>query len=312
MGTNSQRHPIEAELWEGRGLFPDVQVVETKSDGRFEFRENLAPGETLSVSVLTKGYAPLRLSHERLSRNSPHDLGDLVVQQGHTISGQVVDESGNPLEDVQVLMALERGVPGNYQSFPGRGIPLTMTDADGRFTAVGLLPGRWYLLFDKRGYRVVEKQGNFFNNPNPAELSVTLDRGSSISGRVLNVPPEHVGNLIVEARPMRRNVDYVKQFSSRGRPRRAEVQADGSFRIDGLNEEPFRPDYTAVRRSGVPSAGFHQEWQTRYLVGGGIRERRQTSLDRTARSAKPARQTRHDGHQYAVAGPRGPVGSCGR
>ena len=152
-----------------------------------------------------------------------------------------MDETGKPLAGVQVLMAMERGVPGNYQSFPGRGVPLTRTDAAGRFVAAGLLPGRWYLLFDKEGYRVVEKQGNFFNVPEPDELSVTLHRGSSIAGRVLNAPKE-AGRLMVEARPIRERVDYVKQFPSRARPRRALVQDDGSFRIDGLNERPFEPN----------------------------------------------------------------------
>ena len=237
-----QRHPIEAELWEGNGLSDRAQVTQTDNEGRFEFHDNLIPGQVLSVSVLAEGYAPLRHTHERLSRVMPHDMGDLMMKKGHSISGTVVDVWGAPLPHVRVLMAMERGVPGNCQSFPGRGIPLTQTDSQGRFTATGLLPGRWYLLFDKDGYRVIEQQGNFFNEPHPEELFVTLDHGTSISGRVLNVPTEHVDRLMVEARPIRRSVDYIKQFPSRGRPRRAQVQTDGSFRIDGISEAPFEPN----------------------------------------------------------------------
>ncbi|MGI9471895.1 MAG: hypothetical protein ACR2NZ_10205 [Rubripirellula sp.] len=252
------RHPIEVELGEGKGLYEDAQVTETDNEGRFEFHDKLKPGSTLFVSILADGYAPLRYTHERLARDLPHDMGDLVVQKGHSISGTVVDASDAPLADVHVLMAMERGVPGHIQSYPGRGIPVAKTNSEGRFHAVGLLPGRWYLLFDKAGYRVVEHQGNFFNDPKPEELSVTLDRGSSVSGRVLNVPEQHVGKLMVEARPSRRNVDYVRQFPSRGRPRRALVQADGSFRIDGLNEEPFKPNIEPF-----VVQGYHSQATTR-------------------------------------------------
>ena len=36
-----QRHPIEAELWEGKGLSSDIQVTQTNVLGQFEFSQNL-------------------------------------------------------------------------------------------------------------------------------------------------------------------------------------------------------------------------------------------------------------------------------
>ena len=254
-GCHFQRQPIDVEFSEGNGLYGNAHFAVADAEGQFEIAGTLHPGRVLSISALAEGYAPLRLSNERLAREMPHDLGDLVVRKGHAIAGTVVDESGEPLADVRVLMALDRGVPGCLQSYPGRGIPLTSTDSEGRFTAAGLLPGRWLFLFDKPGYRVAEAQGNLFNEPSPDELRITLGRGRSVSGRVTHVPDTLEGSLMVEARPIRNGVDYCKQFPSRARPRRALVQADGSFRIEGLNEDAFVPKI----RTGVMH-GYHPEW----------------------------------------------------
>ena len=269
-----QRHPIDVVLSEGNGLFSDAQFTVTNADGRFEIAGGLEPDAMLSVSVSAEGYAPLRMPHEWLPEELPLDLGDLIVSKGHSVSGTVVDEDGKPLEEVQVLMAIDRGVPGCFQSYPGRGIPLTRTDADGRFTAVGLLKGRWMFIFDKQGYRVAQAQGNLFNDPTPDELAITLGRGHSISGRVTNVPDELKEPLMVEARPRRSGVDYCKQFPSRARPRRALVQEDGSFRIEGLNEEEFVPQI----KPGTMH-GYHPEWTVDsgkldvWLVVGSVVER---------------------------------------
>lgn len=121
----------------------NVEQFRQDGDGRFEITGSLERNATLSVSVIADGYAPLRMPHAWLPDDSPFDLGDLVIAKGHSISGKVVDEAGRPLGDVQVLMAIDRGVPGCLQSYPGRGIPLTRTDANGWFAATGVLPGRW-------------------------------------------------------------------------------------------------------------------------------------------------------------------------
>ena len=256
-GEHFQRHPIDVVLSEGNGLYEDANCAVTDDKGRFEIFGSLEQNAALSISVIAKGYAPLRMPHEWFPEEPSFDLGNLILYKGHSISGVVVDDTGNPLDDVQVLMAIERGVPGCLQSYPGRGIPLTRTDSSGRFTAEGLLPGRWFFIFDKPEYRVAEAQGNLFNNPTPGELRITLGRGRSISGRVTKIPAEIDGPLVVEARPIRRGVDYCKQFPSRARPRRSLVEADGSFLIEGLNEEEFKPKIQPGRM-----LGFHPEWTT--------------------------------------------------
>lgn len=138
-GNFFQRHPIDSELSECSGLYENPHFAVTDVDGRFEIAnssgQGLKPNATLSVSVIAEGYAPLRIPDEWLPEEPPLDLGDLIVSSGNSISGRVVDELGGPLEAVQVLMAIDRGVPGCFQSYPGRGIPLTQTDTDGRFTA---------------------------------------------------------------------------------------------------------------------------------------------------------------------------------
>jgi len=258
-GNSFQRHPIDCELSECNGLYKNPLFSVTDIDGRFEInsssQQGLQANATLSVSVIAEGYAPLRLPHEWFPEKTTLDLGDLVVSSGRTISGRVIDESGSPLEDVQVLMAIDRGVPGCLQSYPGRGIPLTQSDTNGRFTVKGVLPGRWLFIFDKSGYRVSQAEGNLFNDPSPEELSVTLARGRTISGQVMNLPDNFIGPLMVEARPSHRGVDYCKQFPSRARPRRAIVESGGSFLIEGLNEDEFVPQI----KPGT-MLGFHPEW----------------------------------------------------
>jgi uncharacterized GH25 family protein len=109
-GQHFQRHSIDVVLSEGNGLYENAQSAVTDAKGRFKIVGSLQQNAALSVCVIAKGYAPLRVPDEWFPEEPLFDLGDQIVNKGHSISGVVVDDNGNPLDGVQVLMAIERTI----------------------------------------------------------------------------------------------------------------------------------------------------------------------------------------------------------
>ena len=218
--------PLDAAGTEAGGMYA-AETETCDAEGVFEFRPQRTRNRHFSLSVISPGHAPLRLEDIPLAETRPHDLGDLQLEPGAELRGRVVDAGGHGLFDVDVLMSMERGVPGFAMTYPGRGIPLTETDSTGFFIVDDLTEGPWVLLFDAPGYRVAEARGNTFDGVTK-DIAVTLERGAMISGRVEGIP-EGAGPLAVETRS--KDVDLT---ASEMRVRWAELDEDGQFRISGL------------------------------------------------------------------------------
>lgn len=174
--------------------------VSTGADGRFVFREGLAPGP-LRLAVRAAGHEPLHEERGRLPVDLPHDLGDLALRPGVVLAGRVVDLMGEPVAGARLLQVVERGLGGMTVTLPGRGIPLGATDAEGRFLVDELPAGPWRILIDATGYRVREESGRAeVAGERQAGLVFVVEPGAVIGGTLRGAPAEMLARLRVEAR----------------------------------------------------------------------------------------------------------------
>jgi hypothetical protein len=117
----------------------------TGSDGKFAF-ENLAPGK-YTIRAQRRGYAPQAyLQHENywtgivVGPGMDTEKIHFALLPSASISGQVLDEGGEPVRKAGVLL-FERGIQEGKRVT--RGSRETMTDDEGRFRFGHLLPGSY-------------------------------------------------------------------------------------------------------------------------------------------------------------------------
>ena len=102
--------------------------TETGADGRFELKQ-LAPGREYTVHAGVRGLAPAKVLHVAAGAKDAR----LALTAGLSASGRLLDADGNPMKDTHL-------------SFRTDASPIrasATTDADGRFSVTGLLPGRY-------------------------------------------------------------------------------------------------------------------------------------------------------------------------
>ncbi len=214
----------------------DPPVIETTTDeeGHFRIDEGLRAGWYLCVTVLASPHAPWRSSKEWFDLDASTNLGDVQLAAGIELRGHVEDEDGAGIPGACMFFGLERGLFGVEEDLAGRGVPLGNTDAQGGFTLSGLAPGPWLLLVDAPGYRVGRLEGTANSNASRiAGLSVRLERGGRITGKLHDRPVNAVGNFVVESRQL--DLSRDTDASVTAWPRRAPIRADGRFELTGLS-----------------------------------------------------------------------------
>ena len=211
---------------------------EAVTDEAGEFVLYDVPAGKLALSIRAAGLAPVNRTDLEIPEHEDYDLGRFSLELGIRLSGRVVGLRGKGVEGVQVLCAVSPDAGSTRLDLPGRGSPLTSTDADGRFEVDTLAPGAWHLIFDSPQYRLTEEKGQT-DQPGGSErgLLITLDQGLSIQGKLIGLDPVSEGPLRVTAR---RNDEQPSgaaddvQGVERHRARHADVRADGTFEVLGL------------------------------------------------------------------------------
>ena len=252
---------VEAFTTERQGKPPRFEVtVQTLADGSFraELPVAHAAGQLYRVSASHRDHVratsdPLRVRAEeetgsvtlRLAPNSEDLPGDFVLALA------LVDPEGAPLADVQV--ALVRRLRGTRPDGESRIEAQGHTDAGGRLELSGDRLGAKELHLD--GPRWQPASGRAVHHltldrPGYHEEVVVLAPGRSLRGRMRTVDgaiPEYVSL-------------YTTPPGELWGPRHfATIEADGSFSIDGLGEEPVDlwgrgPHWSTLRLSRVDPA----------------------------------------------------------
>jgi thiol-disulfide isomerase/thioredoxin/protocatechuate 3,4-dioxygenase beta subunit len=107
----------------------DSTAVRTARDGSFSVG-GIPPG-LRHVVVLAEGFAPARTAVTVNEQTKPLEI---VLDQGRTVTGRVVDEEGNPIANVRVG-ANDWNMAGSYRHSLSR---VATTGSDGRFAFVNL------------------------------------------------------------------------------------------------------------------------------------------------------------------------------
>lgn len=140
-----------AELPGGRGALTDA-------DGLFEFTE--LPAGRYSLGVSKSGFISLSYGQRRpLQPGTPLQLGEAEqlrglefrLPRGSVISGQILDEVGDPLPGVSVRVLAFRYAQGTRQLVP---VGAGMTDDRGQYRVWGLNPGDYYVSAAARNFNV--------------------------------------------------------------------------------------------------------------------------------------------------------------
>jgi hypothetical protein len=136
---------------------------------------------------------------------------DVELERGREIAGRVVDGSGEPVSGALVYV--------ESRGYASRG-NLVNTDGDGAFRLEGLAEGRYIVRAEKSGYmqgRVedVEAIGG-------RSVTITLSRGGTITGHVVGLNEQELGQAMVTA------------ASGRGGRSETRVDAGGRFTLTGV------------------------------------------------------------------------------
>jgi len=166
---------------------------------------------------------------------------DAELDPGHELRGRVVDRSG-------------RGVAGANIMATGTGERrfdnMIVSDADGSFVVAGLADGKYRLTARKEG--MVSGDASDIDLPQTRPITLTLDAGATITGRVTGVAPEELTQVVVTAvGGTSRNQTYTDtsgNFSLPGLP-------DGQVRVDAFlmtaGRRRMAPAKTIVVENGV-------------------------------------------------------------
>jgi hypothetical protein len=169
------------------GELPGVRV-ESGAGGEFSLA-GLRPGESVTLRVLRRGYAPRTLTGVAVP--SPEPLV-LVLAPAARLAGSVVDDSGAPVAGATLLVAIDpgQGAGGAGNTGPGglgRSVGGAQADAAGRFAVEDLEAGTFRLTALAPGFLRAGVEGIAV----PAggardDLEIVLHRGAVVEGRVLD------------------------------------------------------------------------------------------------------------------------------
>jgi hypothetical protein len=254
-----------------RALSPELRdnrLAMTDQSGAYEFK-NLAAGRyTLSASkgsyvAVSYGQArPLEPGRPLDVRNAQLvDNVDFRLPRGAVITGRVVDEFGEPIEEVQVMAMRFQYSQGRRQLATSRS---GMTNDIGEFRIYGLQPGQYVISAtyraanfnfpgdasaerdrDRSGYAPTYYPGTA-NSADAQRLNVSV--GQKISDVTIALLPTRLARISgiavdSEGRPLANAMVMTTQPSTGGMlSAGGQVKADGTFTID--NVAPG--DYTLV------------------------------------------------------------------
>jgi hypothetical protein len=157
---------------------------------------------------------------------------DIALDSGHELRGRIVDRSGSGVPDVSVNV----------------GLGSTATDSEGVFVLRGIPEGHYTVSAQKSGHAPAEAN---IELPQTQPLTLTLDPGATINGRVVGLSPQQLAGVVVRA-------DDADNGRTYGRTR---VDDRGNFIIPGMPEGRVRieaswssrqaPSKTVMIKNGV-------------------------------------------------------------
>lgn len=184
----------------------DRTSLQTATDANGEYvLDSLAPGERM-ITFNKEGFAAQRKSVE-VSASKDARL-DVELARGREVHGRVVNESGQPVADADVRPQISGSGP-------------IRSDSEGNFRIGNLSDQPITIVVMKSGYMEARVE-----NVDPgSNINVTLQRGGTITGRVLGLTAEELQQTMITV--------YVPGASYGGRAG-ARPDANGNFVLQGV------------------------------------------------------------------------------
>jgi protocatechuate 3,4-dioxygenase beta subunit len=238
---------------------PYVSPSWSWADGRFLLGP-LTPEVAYDLTVRIEGLAPVRrtVSSPPAGRSAP-DL-HVVLLQGHTVRGQVVDEEGTPVSGVRFLLLWDADARLRKRAVAGRirerdGAFSTATDERGMFVLRHVPPGRFAAIALHAGFAPLERPG----------VEILADQTDLDLGEMTLLPAAVVEGCVLTARgaPIvgaQVRVSLLIENGTLGHGGIGELHSDeeGCFRVPDLAPderiqlEVHHPDYAPRVLAEVP------------------------------------------------------------
>jgi len=177
----------------------------TDADGQYTI-EGLPAGEP-AFEFRKQGYVSKRQNVEITAAKEAHL--DVELERGRDLRGRVADKGGAAIEGASISAFSSRG-GDNVQA---------VTTADGSFVLEGLGEPRYNLQVRKSGYVSASEREVML--PQSAPLTITLDRGGVVTGRVTGLTPNELGACRIS-------------IGGQGSYASANVDANGAFTVRGV------------------------------------------------------------------------------
>ena len=212
---------ITPDRFAAAGAGEESRETLSEADGGFTIT-GLPEGQPVNVRVWSEGYASailrgIQVPAERLLR--------VTLSPASRISGRIVDESGAPVTQAQV-MAVPEG--------PGGGGAAETLDEDGGFVIENVAPGRFTLAVAAPGFLPARRQGiEVVAGNDVTGLEVVVSKGAVVEGRVTTAQGRPLAGARLRVMPTKEAGNLL--LAAVGLPE-AVADGDGAYRLEGVAE----------------------------------------------------------------------------
>jgi hypothetical protein len=234
---------LTGDIWAHILQMRNPATAVADAGGRYAI-SGLEPGRHRVYAIGSRG-RPVEID-VRPGQNELDLVAEEKEEQGQSVSGRLVDATGQPVAGAALALATTLGDVGTLHT--------TSSLSDGSFIFIPVEPGRYELRAAARGYMPVVAPGPVEVSDTAIEgLTVTLERaGAVISGRLTGLEPEEVAQLRVGATALDVEARSVYMNNWPGDVS-GEVDGSGAYRIADLAPGPWL--VTALTSSGRGASG---------------------------------------------------------
>lgn len=208
------------------------ELAFTNEDGSFLI-DSVQPN-TYRVQATAPGYAPSYSEEFRVGSGMPVKGVIVHLKRGGAVVGTVVDKNGKPIAKPRVSSHDNTWANTIFDQALGDQFPTNATSrkitglANGRFKLGGLKGETYQLRVNAPGYCELILQDVFVQDGQDTDLEmVTLMKGGTLSGQVLDASGVPVPGAKVNVRPDGRTDGLPRNYNGRTGP-------DGKYRITGI------------------------------------------------------------------------------
>jgi protocatechuate 3,4-dioxygenase beta subunit len=202
-----------------------AEPLATGADGRFRV-EDLTPGSPCNLSIRHAGFTRARLPGVNAPTREPLRI---ELATARVLSGRVVGPLGEPVpraaitlsESSEIRLGGGGGSSGTRSEGGGR------ADAEGRFRIDELAAGPFNLTVSAPGYKQRTLQGIEIPETGGPALEISLSKGATLTGRVVDSRGEPVAGATLYASQAEPQTGGFQQVEG-------SADGDGRYRLEGL------------------------------------------------------------------------------